>query len=212
MSGKTKSSEAGMEPSSFGYCQATVFRAKLDRLRRYRCGEFIAGHVADPDAVGDFSDPAMGASRLRKKMCANSFFSREAVMWRNVKKWTIRVSAVLMIVLIALFFAAEISIGLGVRKFSQMAQDKFHSDRVASLIAMVDCDSCAMNDRNHAVWALGQLADTRALPVLEKHYTGKPCDHFRDICQYELQKALRLMRNGYNSESLFWRWMLPRHS
>lgn len=135
-------------------------------------------------------------------------FYRETAMLRNLRKWTIRISAVLMIALIALFFCAEISIGLGVRQFSQIAQCRFQSDRIAALIAMVDCDSCAMSDRNHAVWALGQLADSRALPILEKQYTGGKCDHLHDICQYELEKALRLVRNGHNVESLFWRWML----
>jgi hypothetical protein len=135
----------------------------------------------------------------------------EAGMWRNVKKWTLRISLVLFIVLLALFSAAEISIGLGVRQFSQLAQDQFRSDRVSALMKMVACDACAMEDRNHAVWALGQLADSRALPVLEKHFTGKPCDHGNEVCQYELGKALRLVRSGWNTESCFWRWMLPNH-
>ena len=133
-------------------------------------------------------------------------------MRRDARKWTIRIFAGLFVVLFVLFWTAEILIGLGVREFSQIAQDQFPSDRVSALMQMVDCESCAMADRNHAVWALGQLADPRALPVLEKHFTGNPCDHFNRVCQSELQKALRLVRSGYNTEALFWLWMLPRHS
>jgi hypothetical protein len=103
---------------------------------------------------------------------------------------------------------AELMIGMGVRRFSQMAQEQFTGDRVASLIQMVECESCDLRDRNHAVWALGQLADRRALPVLEKYYTGEKCDHLHKICQYELKKALRLARSGYNSEAFLWRWLL----
>jgi hypothetical protein len=75
---------------------------------------------------------------------------------------------------------------------------------------MVGYDECDMHDWNHAVWALGQLEDPRALPVLEKHYTGKECNHWRDICQETLQIALRHLRHQDNNgfESFLWRWML----
>jgi hypothetical protein len=131
-------------------------------------------------------------------------------MWPKLKKWTIRISAILFIILFILFFIAELMIGSGVREYSQNAQERFSGDRISALIAMVDCESCAMSGRNHAVWALGQLADIRSLPVLEKHYTGEPCDHKNRICQYELKKALRLVRSGYNSEAFFWKWMLAK--
>jgi hypothetical protein len=136
----------------------------------------------------------------------------EAAMLPNTKKWITRISVGLFVVLFALFWMAEILIGTGVRQFSQLAQDRFRSDRILALIQMVECETCAMEDRNHAVWALGQLADHRALPVLEKHYTDKPCNHGNEVCQYELGKALRLVRSGHNTEAVFWRWMLPSHS
>lgn len=126
-------------------------------------------------------------------------------MWR---KWAIRIPAILVTALLALVFIVESMIGSGVRRFSQMAQEQFPGDRVASLIQMVECQSRDLRDRNHAVWALGQLADRRALPVLEKYYTGEKCDHQHKICQYELKKALRLVRSGHNSEAFLWRWML----
>jgi hypothetical protein len=133
-------------------------------------------------------------------------------MRSNARKWVTRISVALFVVLFALFLTAEIMIGLGVREFSQLAQNQFPSDRVSALVKMVECESCPMADRNHAVWALGQLADSRALPALAKHYTGQPCNHSQNICQYELQKALKLVRSGHNIESCFWRWMLPSHS
>jgi hypothetical protein len=55
------------------------------------------------------------------------------------------------------------------------------------------------------VWALGHLGDARALPVLESHYTGGPCDHSRLLCQRELEKAIRLSRGGLNLPALVWR-------
>lgn len=53
--------------------------------------------------------------------------------------------------------------------------------------------------RNSAIWALGQIADMRALPILEKYYTGvipsrEPLD--KTISQYELRKAIKWCRQG----------------
>jgi hypothetical protein len=130
----------------------------------------------------------------------------------TVKKWTIRITATLFILFFALLVAVELMIGYGARKTCRMAQDLFPGDRVSALIAVVECESCDILDRNHAVWALGMLSDQRALPVLEKYYTGGPCDHSRRICQYELGKALNLLRNDNNYNAVLWRWMLPRET
>ena len=129
-------------------------------------------------------------------------------MWRNVTKWLIRISLPLFIVLFVLFSMTELIIGSGVRVYSQIALEKFPGDRAEALIAMVECEPCDIRDRNHSVWALGQLGDTRALPVLEKYYTGNKSNHLRED---GLQTALRhLRREDINwSEAYFWRWMLP---
>jgi len=65
-------------------------------------------------------------------------------------------------------------------------------DDVAALIEFMNSTSHAMWDRNHlAIWTLGRLRDPRALPALEAVYTGGPCDHEKNLCQYELEKAIR---------------------
>ncbi len=132
-------------------------------------------------------------------------------MRRNLGKYILRALAFLVIVLFVVVASAELMIGSGVRRFSQTAQAHFPGRRVEALIAMVECKSCSLQDRNHAVWALGQLDDLRALPVLEKHYTGAKCDHLSNLCQDTLQTALRHLRHQDNNrgESILWRWMLP---
>ncbi len=132
-------------------------------------------------------------------------------MWRKIGRCIIGILATLVIVLFAVVSVAELLIGSQVRNSSNTAQARFPGNRVEALIAMVQCESCDMHDRNHAVWALGQLDDVRALPVLEKYWTGKPCDHQRNICQETLRVALRHLRHEDNNryESLMWRWMLP---
>ena len=89
------------------------------------------------------------------------------------------------------YVSLSLLIGWGVRSWSNKAISQFGGDRVGALIAVVDCDTCKLSDRNHAVWALGQLCDKRALPVLRKYYTGKPCNHMSQICQHELSKAIK---------------------
>jgi hypothetical protein len=130
---------------------------------------------------------------------------------RNLGKYILKVIAIIMMPLFIVFAGAELLIGSGVRSFSHTAQAHFPGNRVESLIAMVECKSCDLQDRNHAVWALGQLKDPRALQVLEKYVTGAKCDHRRNLCQDTLQTALRHLRHKDNSwrESLIWRWMLP---
>jgi hypothetical protein len=116
-----------------------------------------------------------------------------------------------VIVLLAMAAVAELLIGSEVRRFSQTAQGHFPGKRVEALMAMVECESCSLQDRNHAVWALGQLDDPRALPVLEKYYTGARCDHLRNLCQDHFQIARGHLRYQDNkrSESVLWRGILP---
>ena len=38
--------------------------------------------------------------------------------------------------------------------------------------------------------ALGQIGDRRAVPVLERFYTGNACRHDEFLCQKELSKAI----------------------
>jgi hypothetical protein len=67
-------------------------------------------------------------------------------------------------------------------------------DEVTALTAFVTSETHGLDERNDAVWALGQLADPRALPGLEQFHTGEPCDHATSLCQYELEKAIARCR------------------
>jgi len=125
--------------------------------------------------------------------------------WKRAAR--ILVCAGFSVVLLGLLVVV-LSIGAGVRRYSDEARKAFPGDRVTALMSLVECESCTLSERNHAVWALGQLADSRALPVLRKRYTGGTCDHTCALCQYELGKALRLVERGRNPSAFLWRWML----
>jgi HEAT repeat protein len=102
---------------------------------------------------------------------------------------------VVALVLVAGFAGIQWSIHIGVRNASDLAVRAYPAgDRVMALVAFVESEDQPMAARNRAVWALGQLRDPRALPVLERHYTGSECDHARGLCQHELKKAIDLLR------------------
>jgi len=63
---------------------------------------------------------------------------------------------------------------------------------VSALIEFMNSDTHPLRERNLAIWTLGRLRDPRALSVLEAVYTGAPCNHDKNLCQYELEKAITL--------------------
>ena len=101
---------------------------------------------------------------------------------------------VVALLLVAGFAAVTWSIQSGIHNASELALREHPGDRVEALMAFVESDEHSWSERNRAVWALGQLRDPRALPVLERYYTGEPCDHARMLCQHELSKAIALLR------------------
>jgi len=128
-------------------------------------------------------------------------------MWRHIKKVTMAVSVTLFGMLLLLLAADGFLIGSNLVLFSRQAQSRFPGTRVEALMALVNCQSCGRRDRNHAVWALGQLDDARALPVLESSARTDP----QSLDPETLRIALRHLRHEdiNRSESFLWRWMLP---
>ena len=131
-------------------------------------------------------------------------------MRRKMRRFTV-VAVALFIGLLGLLACDGLIIGSYLRSVSRKAQSQFPGKRVEALIALAQCQSCDRRDRNNAVWALGQLDDQRALPVLESCYAGNDGEL---LDRETLQIALRHLRHlDWNrSEAFLWRWMLPRES
>lgn len=99
-------------------------------------------------------------------------------------------------------------IGYQVTSDCEISQKQYAGDCVETLSALVEDDTQNYSIRNSATWSLGQLGDPRALPVLEKYYTGNIPDREplnKTISQYELKKAIALARGGRNITAPFWR-------
>lgn len=108
------------------------------------------------------------------------------------------------------FFITSVWIGYEVKLRCQDARREYdQTNCVSALIMQLEDEHRGFRARNDAIWALGQLGDSRALPVLEKYYTGvipdrEPLD--KVISQYELKKAVNLTSGGVNATAWTWRW------
>ncbi|MHC4116465.1 MAG: hypothetical protein ACYSWO_03050 [Planctomycetota bacterium] len=103
------------------------------------------------------------------------------------------------------FLCICFSIRSSVKEISAQAVRRYPGDRTEALIKYVESESHSLRQRNRSVWALGQIGDKRALPVLEKFYTGQACDHDSRLCEGELYKAIKLCKGSFNATA----W-LPR--
>jgi len=113
-------------------------------------------------------------------------------------------------VLFVLFLLSLHWISSDVRAICKKAQQPFEGDCVESLVDYLDSDNLSFKEKNQVIWALGEIGDKRALPVLQKLYTGenckKPCDTSKYICQYGIEKAIRGCK-GFNVVRYMWRWI-----
>jgi len=124
---------------------------------------------------------------------------------KNIKEYIGRFVILLIIMVLIAFLGSIMSIGAGVSKYCKEAQNYHKGDCVQALITYIDSNEHDLSTKNKAVWALGQLGDERALPVLRKYYTGMPCDHERYLCQYELEKAIKWCETKNNLLGPLWR-------
>lgn len=108
------------------------------------------------------------------------------------------------------FIITGVWIGHEAKRLCQEAKWEYRTtDCVEALMATLDDEQQGYRTRNHAIWALGQFGDKKALSMLEKYYTGnipdrEPLDE--TISQYELQKAIDLANGGTNIISWMWRF------
>ena len=95
-------------------------------------------------------------------------------------------------------------IGHSVRQQCLDAQEDYQGTCVKALSALVLDSRQKLRHRTQAVWALGQLGDSAAVPVLEKLAKLPECQSGSN-CEYELRKALRLAKGSLNLTAPFWR-------
>jgi hypothetical protein len=131
---------------------------------------------------------------------------------KNTKNWFMYWAVVGVGLFVLFFLVTSTWIGFSVREKCMLSQGRYGGDCVEALSAHLDDENNPYGERNDAIWALGQLGDGRALPVLEKYYTGNIPDREpwnKTISQYELKKAINLSGGGFNITAIVWRCGLP---
>ena len=134
---------------------------------------------------------------------------------KTIKEKLFYVVAIGISIFLLFFFIAGTWIGYDVKSKCQDAKREYGGNLpngkascVEALILVLEDESKGFRTRNNAIWVLGQLGDSRALPVLESFYTGEipdrePLDEM--ISQYELKKAINLTSGGTNISAFIWR-------
>lgn len=109
-----------------------------------------------------------------------------------------------------LFFVITCTwIGFDVKTQCRDAKSQYGGDCTDALMRLLKDENRDFKSRNSAIWALGQIGDSRTLPVLQSFYTGnipprEPLN--KAISQYELKKAINLANGGKNITAVFWRY------
>ncbi len=109
---------------------------------------------------------------------------------------------------ISIFLITSMYIGKGVKRECNYAKEKYQGDCVQALIKVIQEEKNGFVKRNYAIWALGQMGDKRALPVLKSYYTARIPEkepYHKGISQYELRKAINLIESGKNISAIVWR-------
>lgn len=127
---------------------------------------------------------------------------------KNIRQNLLYFLAIIISIFCLFFFITCSWIGYDVKSQCRSARMEYKGDCTESLIKLLRDEKKDFRSRNSAIWALGQLGDSRALPVLKSFYTGniparEPLD--KTISQYELKKAIALASGGLNVTAWVWR-------
>lgn len=99
------------------------------------------------------------------------------------------------------------SIYQNVSDISIEAKNEFGLDTVESLMAVIKSKRSSFKEKNNAIFALGQIGDKRALPILIQLDTDeiqeKPWDSSKYIVQYKVEKATEQVNSSFSLT----RWM-----
>lgn len=114
--------------------------------------------------------------------------------------------------IVAILFAVTMyQIFSSVRGLCMAATAGHAGDSVEALIALVESDSASFREKNQAIWALGQIGDDRALPLLKRLDTdevqSKPYNADAYIVQYSVEKAIHHIESRFSLTRWMYRWL-----
>ena len=133
---------------------------------------------------------------------------------KNLKNKFLYLIAVGISIFVLFFVITCTWIGFDIKQKCFETKKEYGKDNCTeAMIEQLNDENKGFRARNSAIWALGQLGDSRALTVLQKYYTRdipnrEPIDGV--ISQYELKKAINLTSGGVNITAVFWRYGLTK--
>jgi hypothetical protein len=106
----------------------------------------------------------------------------------------------LILIFFVLFGFSFYQIYSSVKEKCLSATEEYEKGCVGSLIEVIKSDEHSFKEKNGAVWALGQIADKKALPFLkslsETALYEEPCKLNESICGFEVQRAIKWCTKG----------------
>lgn len=113
-----------------------------------------------------------------------------------MKKIIIILVSIVVLVIASGFFW----IYLTVSKTCDSAKEKHGGKCQKALVKVLEDEKASPREKNDAIWALGQMAESESLSALEKIYVGKVPEGRESldkvVSQYEIEKAIRWVKNG----------------
>jgi hypothetical protein len=100
---------------------------------------------------------------------------------------------------------------VGVNDMCEAATSRYGGDNVEALMALIESKNASLREKNRAIWALGQIGDKRALPLLRRLDTdeiqAKPYNPDHYIVQYRVEKAIRQIQSRFTLTRWMYRWL-----
>ena len=92
-----------------------------------------------------------------------------------------------------------------VKSVCKEAKEEFQADCISSLIAYSKSSNHSDKEKINAIWALGQLADSTAIPYLENLASLYECskDGYESYFCYEVKKAIKWCRKGNFTQYMY---------
>jgi len=115
------------------------------------------------------------------------------------KRLVLVVAGIGFLVLLFFFCYGSYTIYANVKSVCVQAKQEFGGDCVESLIAYIKSERHTYREKNMAIWALGQLADKKALPFLEeieKKTIKESYNLDSQISQHEVKRAIKWCTHG----------------
>ena len=154
----------------------------------------LGSSARDPRDLLSLVSPA-GETRVEKYQRDNA--SKLKIIMKKIFIWIALIGFIIFIGLAGFTFS---KIYHSVERITDIAKNEFEGNAIESLIELVNSKNHSIREKNTAIWALGQIADEKALPFLEKINSetnqNSPCNLSNTICKGEIEKAIKWCKKG----------------